>query len=368
MMLKSLIKTAALLIICSSALKAAAGESFNPAAGIAEGFSEAGTRAAEFLTIPVGSRGVALGGAYGALADDISAVWWNPAGLAFLGKPQLFLTVANQPLDVNYTYAAAASPLLEGKLVMGGFMGVLTMGEQEITTVTQPEGTGATFSSYSMQAGASFAWNFSDRASAGINVKGVHEDIAGNTQGTVAFDLGTNYHTDFLGREIRLAFLIRNIGGNLAFSGNGLKISVEPEDLYPGSEVARQEREAVRRATSFKLPTSFHIGLAYAVHSSDLHNWLVAAEFSQNNNMPPSYSLGSELSRKTGKNATAAVRAGWEFRRDELDLSGAESLRGLSAGGGIAYDFIAFKGSIDYAYRNWGRLKSSHLFSLSIAF
>ena len=343
MMLKGLIKIAALLIICTSALNAAAGEPFNPAAGIAEGFSEAGTRAAEFLTIPVGSRGVALGGAYTALADDISAVWWNPAGLAFLSKPQLFLTVANQPLDVNYTYAAAASPLLEGKFVMGGFMGVLTMGEQEITTITQPEGTGATFSSYSMQAGASFAWNFSDRASAGINVKAVHEDIAGNTQGTVAFDLGTNYHTDFLGREIRLAFLIRNIGGNLAFSGNGLKIPVEPEDLYPGSDITRQEREAVRRATSFKLPTSFHIGLA-------------------------SYSLGSELSRKTGKNATAAVRAGWEFRSDELGLSGAERLRGLSAGGGIAYDFIAFKGSIDYAYRNWGRLKSSHLFSLSIAF
>jgi len=368
MMLKGLIKISACLILCTSALNAATDGQFNPGAGIAEGFSEAGTRAAEFLTIPVGSRGVALGGAYGALADDISAVWWNPAGLAFLSGAQIFLTVVNQPLDVTYTYTAAAAPLLEGKLVMGGFMGVLTMGEQEITTVTQPEGTGAAFSSYSMQAGASFAWNFSDRASAGINVKAVHEDIAGNTQGTLAFDLGTNYHTEFLGREIRLAFLIRNIGGNMAFSGNGLKISVKPEDLYPGNNIARQDREAVRRATRFKLPTSFHIGLACAVHTGALHNWLAAAEFSQNNNMPASYSLGSELNRKIGKKAIAAVRAGWEFRRDELDLSGTERLRGLSAGGGIAYDFIAFKGSIDYAYRNWGRLKASHLFSLSIAF
>lgn len=367
-MLKDLIKIIACLIIYASTLNAAATGKFNPAAGIPEGFSEAGTRAAEFLTIPVGSRGVALGGAYGALADDISAVWWNPAGLAFLTGTQLFLTVVNQPLDVTYTYAAGAVPLLEGKLLMGGFMGMLTMGDQEITTVTQPEGTGAMFSSYSMQAGASFAWNFSDRASAGFNVKAVHEDIAGNTQGTIAFDLGTNYHTDFLGREIRLAFLIRNIGGNMAFSGNGLKISVKPEDLYPGNDIARQDREAVRRATRFKLPTSFHIGLAYTIHTGDLHNWLAAVEFSQNNNMPTSYSLGSELTRKIGKNTTAAMRAGWEFRGDELDLSGTERLRGLSAGGGIAYDFIAFKGSIDYAYRNWGRLKSSHLFSLSIAF
>jgi len=38
---------------------------YNPGAGIAEGYSEAGTRAAEFLSLPVGGRGVAMGGAFG---------------------------------------------------------------------------------------------------------------------------------------------------------------------------------------------------------------------------------------------------------------------------------------------------------------
>ncbi|HUU27915.1 MAG TPA: PorV/PorQ family protein [archaeon] len=357
-----------LLFISTAALNAAsAAKSYNPAAGIPEGFSEAGTRTAEFLTIPVGSRGVAMGGAFGAAADDISAVWWNPAGLGFLSSTQAFLTVANQPLDINYTYAASAMPLLEGKLIMGGFMGVLTSGDQEITTVTEPEGTGATFSTYSLQAGAAFAWNFSDRASAGINVKAVHEDIAGNTQSTVAFDLGTNYHTDFLGREIRLAFLIRNIGGNMAFSGNGLKVEMPPENVYPGTNIARQNREALRRTTRFKLPTSFHISMSYNLLTGDNYNLLAAGEFSQNNNMPVSYSLGSELTRKLGSRTTAALRGGWEFRGDELDLKGAELLRGLSAGGGIVYDFILFRAAIDYAYRNWGRLNSSQLFSLSIS-
>jgi len=358
-----------LLCFWAGLLNAAGGsQGFNPGAGIPEDFSEAGTRAAEFLTIPIGSRGVAMGGAFGAAADDISAVWWNPAGLAFLNDTQLFLTVANQPLDVGYTYAAVAAPLLEGRLIMGGFMGLLTGGDQEITTVTQPEGTGATFSTYSLQAGASFAWNFSDRACAGINIKAVHEDIAGNTQSTVAFDLGTNYHTVFLGREIRLAFLIRNIGGNMAFSGNGLKITTPPEDVYPGTNIARQEREALRRTTRYKLPTSFHISLSYLLRADKCYHWLAAAEFSQNNNMPVSYSVGSELARKVGKRTSVALRGGWEFRGDELDLEGVDRLRGLSAGGGVTYDFIAFKGSIDYAYRNWGRLHSSQLFSLSISF
>jgi len=358
----------AAIFLGAASLSAAGGSGFNPAAGIPKGFSEAGTRAAEFLTIPVGSRGVALGGAYGALADDISAVWWNPAGLGFLTGPEVFLTVADQPLDVSYTYAAGAAPLMAGKLILGGFMGMLTMGDQEITTVAQPEGTGATFSSYSLQTGGTLAWNFSDRASAGMNIKYVHEDIAGNTQGTIAFDLGTNYHTIFHGREIRLAFLIRNIGGNLAFTGNGLKIAVKPEDLYPGNNIARQDRKALRRASRFKLPASFHISLCYDLYSGELNNLLVAGEFSQNNNMPASYSAGSELSRKLGKHTSASLRGGWEFRGDELGLTGSDMLRGLSAGGGISYDFISFKGSIDYAYRDWGRLSSSNLFSLGISF
>ena len=341
---------------------------FNPGAGIAEGYSEAGTRAAEFLTLPVGGRGVAMGGAFSAATDDISAAWWNPAGLGFIGGTQAFLTVTDLPLDIRYTYAAAASPLLDGKLVLGAFMGMLTSGEQEITTVTRPEGTGATFSTYSLQSGAAMAWNFSDRFSAGLNLKLIHEDIAGNTQSTMAFDMGTNYHANLAGREIRLAFLIRNLGGNMAFSGDDLKVELPAEDIYPGENIARQRREAFRRATRFKLPTSFHVSVSYALLTGEQYNWLGAAEFSQNNNMPVSYQVGSEVVRKLGNRSSVAMRAGWDFRSDELDLENAERLRGLSAGGGISYDFIAFKASIDYACRSWGRLNYSQLLSLCLSF
>ncbi|MEA2064108.1 MAG: PorV/PorQ family protein [Gemmatimonadota bacterium] len=341
---------------------------FNPGDGIAEGYSEAGTRVAEFLTLPVGGRGMAMGGAFSAAADDISAIWWNPAGLGFMTKAQAFLTVTDLPLDISYTYAAAAVPLIDGRLVLGGFMGMLTSGEQEITTVDRPGGTGATFSSYSLQSGATAAWNFSDRFSAGINFKLVHEDIAGNTQSTLAFDMGTNYHATLAGREIRLAFLIRNLGGNMSFSGDDLKIEVAPEEVYPGENIARQSREAFRRATRFKLPTSFHISLSYALYTGDHFNWLGAVEFSQNNNMPVSYQLGSEITRKLGGRSSVALRGGWDFRGDELGLEGADQLRGLSAGGGLSYDFLAFKATIDYAYRSWGRLNNSQLVSICLSF
>ena len=39
----------------------------------------------------------------------VSAVYWNPAGLAFLGRPEAFLTVIDRPLDISYTYGAVAA-------------------------------------------------------------------------------------------------------------------------------------------------------------------------------------------------------------------------------------------------------------------
>ena len=49
-----------------------------------EDASFVGVRAAEFLEIPVGARGIGMGSAYSAVTDDISSIWWNPAGLGFL--------------------------------------------------------------------------------------------------------------------------------------------------------------------------------------------------------------------------------------------------------------------------------------------
>ena len=67
-MIKSLKIISTLLVLAvAGSLQAASGTgASNPGAGVDAGYSEAGTRAAEFLTIPVGSRGVAMGSAYGA--------------------------------------------------------------------------------------------------------------------------------------------------------------------------------------------------------------------------------------------------------------------------------------------------------------
>lgn len=52
----------------------------------------AGKYAAEFLRIGVGARALGLGGAYVAIADDGTASYWNPAGLADLSRHQVLFS------------------------------------------------------------------------------------------------------------------------------------------------------------------------------------------------------------------------------------------------------------------------------------
>jgi len=64
-----------------------------------------------FMLQPAGARGAALGLSYGALADDVSAVYWNPAALAVLRKPELNISRTWLFEDTDHTFLAFAYPL-----------------------------------------------------------------------------------------------------------------------------------------------------------------------------------------------------------------------------------------------------------------
>ena len=65
------------------------------AASFAQEVKKVGTSAATFLRIPVGARGTAMGGAFVAIADDPTALFWNPGGIARI--PQYAITVDHSP-------------------------------------------------------------------------------------------------------------------------------------------------------------------------------------------------------------------------------------------------------------------------------
>lgn len=71
---------------------------------------------AYFEQTEVGARGVALGRTFVAIADDASAIYWNPAGLAWLDRPQVHSTHHRPFLvpDLSLNFLGVAWPLARG--------------------------------------------------------------------------------------------------------------------------------------------------------------------------------------------------------------------------------------------------------------
>jgi len=70
-----------------------------------------GKYAGEFMAIGVGGRALGMGGAFTAVANDITAGYYNPAGLANLNYPQISLMHAEHFGNlVNYDYGSVAIP------------------------------------------------------------------------------------------------------------------------------------------------------------------------------------------------------------------------------------------------------------------
>jgi hypothetical protein len=341
-------------------------------------FNNVGNRAAEFLTIPIGSRAVALGNAYTALADDITAVYWNPAGLAFMEQKQSFFTYISMPLDVSLTFVGAGAPVFDGQGTIATFVQVLNFGELEQTTVMSPNGTGIMWDSFSFAGGMSYAHNFSDRFSAGFTLKGIHENIADQSASGFAMDFGSNYHATIGGKTVRLAFMVQNMGTPMQFGGSRLNVLIDPPDEGQGEVPPSNPREATLITTAFQLPTIFKAGLAYDLLSGngDMdRSWVLAGEFWQPNNQEATVSAGSEYTRKIGgegSTTAVALRGGYYFQQDEVDLGDSpdsfDQYRGMSLGGGFTYDFKTFSATIDYAYRNMGRLTQSQHLTMMLTF
>ncbi|MFA6438465.1 MAG: PorV/PorQ family protein [Bacteriovoracaceae bacterium] len=70
-----------------------------------------GKYAGEFMSIGIGGRALGVGSAYAALANDVTAGYWNPAGLARIEYPQVAISHDERYGNlVNYDYAAFAFP------------------------------------------------------------------------------------------------------------------------------------------------------------------------------------------------------------------------------------------------------------------
>ena len=70
-----------------------------------------GKYSGEFMAIGIGGRALGVGSAYAALANDVTAGYWNPAGLARIEYPQVAISHDERYGNlINYDYAGFAFP------------------------------------------------------------------------------------------------------------------------------------------------------------------------------------------------------------------------------------------------------------------
>src|SRR5436309_2233650 len=113
----------------------------------------AGEAGFAFLKLGVGARPMGMGSAYVALADDPTAVYWNPAGLASAEGTQLLVMHNEWIQDFRQEFAAVSGSLGPGAFGFGlsGFYTSEFEGRDDVGTLTRHFGfndlavTGAKF-------------------------------------------------------------------------------------------------------------------------------------------------------------------------------------------------------------------------------
>jgi hypothetical protein len=316
------------------------------------GQAKVGTTGVNFLKVGPSARAMAMGEAFIGVADDASALYYNPGGLLQLEKPDAIFTHISYPAGIAFEYIGAAYPLPRLQAAAGVQVTFLHTDEMIETTPEQPYGTGRTFRAYDMAVGFSWAQRLTNKFSVGATAKYIEEWLADERATGLGFDVGTFYNTAW--KTVIISMAITNFGPDMNFVDS-----------------------------PFPLPINFKFGGSMRAIDSDPHVLTVAVEGWHPNDNLEQFSLGLEY----GWNKTAFLRLGkkingfkrysWdEYQQDNdkdpfveypvIDEDGAVSTDGLSVGGGLKIILPTLALRIDYAYTNVKKLGSNHFFTLGL--
>jgi len=281
----------------------------------ASGSKKSGVTAANFLKLGIGARPAGLGEAFCAIADDVNAAYWNPAGLAQINEFQFTAIHKNWFEDIKGEYLGYLH--LAEKRVIGLSMIYLNEGSmQEIKDKTVI----GTFKAEDMGITASFAQVLKKELLIGANLKYIHQKIA-DAQGIgFAGDLGVIYKPT---KFINLGLVMQHIGPKIKFVNEG-----------------------------FPLPLTLKTGISYKNKGI-----ILALDVNKPIDNNPLICFGVES--KIGN--MIALRVGYKYhtKNQKLDLYESAPV-GLTGGFGLGLDNIYF---LDYAYVPYGDLGDTHRIS-----
>jgi hypothetical protein len=149
--------------------------------------AQSGGHAGAYLRLGAGVRALGMGGAFVAVANDATAGYWNPAGLAQLAKPQLIGMYSLLALDRRYNYVAAAYPLRRAGTISLGWV------NYGVANLEARDANGALTGEFANGENAlliSCGKNLRTDIALGATVKLLRHDLAGRSASGAGYDLG----------------------------------------------------------------------------------------------------------------------------------------------------------------------------------
>ncbi|OGR97714.1 MAG: hypothetical protein A2V88_03480 [Elusimicrobia bacterium RBG_16_66_12] len=281
-----------------------------------------GTSGADFLTVGVGARALAMGGAFSAVdtGADANAVNWNPGALGFVEKPNATASYNSLFKDENQGYLGYAAPAGKSGGVWAGGLNYLTVSkiERRASDTEDPDGT---FGHQNYAASLSYAKALGDGLALGGTLKYVRVALDTLKENAMAMDAGLLARTPV--SDLTVGAAMRNLGTNIG-----------PDSM----------------------PLTFKGGAAYKMFTrklvlgSDI-DWLMTERRAY-------WSLGAEF----WVSPNLAVRAGYQFGHGSDQLK--SKLVGLGAGLGLKFERL----TMDYAFMPYGDLGNTHRMTVGVRF
>lgn len=292
------------------------------------GQSKVGTAGMMFLDVSTSARAAGMGTAFVAVADDASALYYNPAGIAWMSNKGSIVSVVKLPANINISYGGIVLPLGDIMGTMGISFTSLNMDWMKVTVPgrndtagTQAGWTGDYFSPSAYAVQLTYAKKFTDRFSSGVNLKFVSSTLfPGYSTYVASGDVGTFYDTRV--KTLKIGMIMSNFGS-----------------------------EAKYVSESFPLPMSFKVGVSAMPYYTKNIKTLVDIEIEHPNHNFQRVNIGSE----TNINNILFLRMG--YRIADTDFF-AET---WSAGFGVKLPMGAGSISIDGAYTDLGDLNFTRL-------
>jgi len=327
-----------------------------------------GTAGASELLIPVGSRGIALNGAFTSGFSGLEAIYYNPAGLsASKNSAEAMLSRMNYIADIGINYGAVS-----GRFGSLGHFGVslksLDFGEEIVeTTVENPDGTGRTFTPTFFTLGFTFSRQMTDRIFFGTTAKIISERFLNAGATGLGLDFGLQYATGVKGFKLGLS--LRNFGPRMKLDGPDLEYRVQ----IPGTESGSRQENLRAQAAAFELPSTFELGASYALEMGEKSSLVVMGMFQNNSFSYDSYNVAAEYNLNNllflRGSYSLAQREGITGKSDSFTSGSEDYLFGPAMGAGVNLNLSSnIVMHLDYAYRTAEFFDGNQVFTISFGF